>query len=171
VSAPAIRIPWELSIDHRWAAESLVAAAGARVTGDSGPELVLDRDDLDLAFRHLARVEELPGATTDQHGRFPASSSCLKAGEAPVDALVPRVAAAIRKAGVEPAPVWPGGARFFVALTHDIDTPWRWTRTGVRGAASRLKHAVAAHRIREAVLETRGLLRVPAHKLRGTDPN
>ncbi len=73
MSAPAIRIPWELSIEHRWAAESLAAAAGARVTGDTGPELVLDRDDLDLAFRHLARVEEGPDAKLDEHGRFPAS--------------------------------------------------------------------------------------------------
>jgi hypothetical protein len=171
VSAPAIRIPWELSIEHRWAAETLAAAAGARVTGDTGPELTLDHADLDLAFRHLARVEELPGAVTDSHGRFPGSASCLRRGEAPVDALVPKVADAIRKAGVEPAPLWPGDARFFVALTHDIDTPWRWTRTGIRGAASRLKHAVGEHRIREALLEARGLARVPLHRLRGSDPN
>jgi hypothetical protein len=171
VSAPAIRIPWELSIERRWAAETLAAAAGARVTGDTGPELTLDADDLDLAFRHLARVEELPGAVTDEHGRFPGRSSCLRPGEAPVDRLIPRVAKAIRKAGVEPAPLWPGGARFFVALTHDIDTPWRWTRTGLRGAASRLKHAVGEHRLREALLETRGLARVPLHRVRGSDPN
>jgi hypothetical protein len=171
VSAPTIRIPWELSIEHRWVAESLAAAAGARVTGDAGPELILEHEDLDLAFRHLARVEELPGASADEHGRFPGSSSCLRRGEAPVDALVPKVAAAIRKGGVDPAPIWPGGARFFVVLSHDIDTPWRWTSTGLRGAASRLKHAAEGGRVREALLEARGLARVPVHKLRGTDPN
>jgi hypothetical protein len=172
VSAPSIRIPWELSIQHRWAAESLAAAAGARVTADSGPELILDPADLDLAFRHLARVEELPGgAVRDSHGRFPGSSSGLRRGEAPVDALVPTVAAAIRKLGVEPAPHWPGGARFFVALTHDIDTPWRWTPTGIRGAASRLKQALTRGRVRSALLEARGLARVPLHRLRGSDPN
>jgi len=171
VSAPAIRIPWELSIEHRWAAESLAAAAGARVSGETGPELVLDRDDLDLAFRHLARVEEGPGATTDEHGRFPAASSSLRRHEAPVDALLPKVADALRKIGAEPAPVWPGGARFFVVLTHDIDTPWRWTRQGLRGAASRLKHAVGDLRIGDALCDARGLALVPVHRVRGSDPN
>lgn len=171
MSAPFIRIPWELSIEHRWAAETLAAAAGARVTGDTGPELVLERDDLDLAFRHLARVEEDAGAPTDSHGRFPATASILKPGAAPVDELLPKVAKAIRRAGVEPAPHWPGGARFFVVLTHDIDTPWRWTSTGLRGAASRLKHAVGEHRLRAALLEARGLARAPLHRLRGSDPN
>ena len=36
--------------------------------------------------------------------------------------------AALRAAASSPAPRYPGGARFAVALTHDIDTPWRWTR-------------------------------------------
>jgi hypothetical protein len=171
VSAPAIRIPWELSIERRWAAESLAAAAGARVTADTGPELALEGDDLDLAFRHLARVEEGAGAKTDEHGRFPASSSCLRRREAPVDALLPTVTAALRKIGAEPAPLWPGGARFFVALTHDIDTPWRWTRQGMRGAASRLKHALGDLRLRDALLDARGLARMPLHKVRRSDPN
>jgi hypothetical protein len=171
VPAPPVRIPWELSIEHRWVAESLAAAAGARVTADSGPELALDAADLDLAFRHLARVEEGAGAVTDEHGRFPASSSSLRRGEAPVDALLPKVADAIRKSGATPAPVWPGGARFFVVLTHDIDTPWRWTRQGLRGAASRLKHAAGDLRVRDAMRDARGLARMPLHKLRRSDPN
>ncbi|HEY1479884.1 MAG TPA: polysaccharide deacetylase family protein, partial [Gaiellales bacterium] len=171
MSAPAIRLRWELSAEHRFAAESLAAAAGARVTADAGPEVELDPADLDLAFRHLARVEEGPGAELDAHGRFPAASSCLRSGEAPVDALVPRVAAVLRARGVELAPVWPGGARFFVALTHDIDTPWRWTSTGLRGAASRLKRSLQAGRLVDASVEARGLARAPLHRLRGTDPN
>ena len=35
-------------------------------------------------------------------------------------------------------PRW-GGARFAVALTHDVDVPWKWTRLGVKGAAARAK--------------------------------
>ena len=65
--APAIRLPWELSIERRWVAESLVAAAGAQVTPDAGPEVTLDGDHLDAVFRHLARVEEAPGSATDAH--------------------------------------------------------------------------------------------------------
>ena len=171
MSAPPVRLPWELSIEHRWVAETLAAAAGARVTADTGPELDLDHADLDVAFHHLARVEEGAGAAMDEHGRFLGRASSLRRNEAPVDALLPQVAAAIRKAGAEPAPLWPDGARFFVALTHDIDTPWRWTRQGVRGAASRLKHAVSDVRIGDAMRDARGLARLPLHKLRKTDPN
>jgi hypothetical protein len=171
MSSPAIRLPWELSAERRFAAESLVAAAGARVTADSGPELDLDAADLDLAFHHLARVEEAPGSDADEHGRFSATASSLGPGEAPVDDLVPRIAAAVRTAGVEPTPIWPGGARFYVALTHDIDTPWRWTRSGLRGAASRLKRAARGGHLLDASVEVRGLARAPLHRLRGTDPN
>lgn len=171
MSAPPVRLPWELSIEHRWVAETLAAAAGARVTADTGPELDLDHADLDVAFHHLARVEEGAGAAMDEHGRFLGRASSLRRNEAPVDALLPQVAAAIRKAGAEPAPLWPDGARFFVALTHDIDTPWRWTRQGVRGAASRLKHAVSDVRIGDAMRDARGLARLPLHKVRKTDPN
>jgi hypothetical protein len=171
VSAPAIRLPWELSIERRWAAESIVAAAGARVTPDAGPEITLDGAKLDTAFRHLSRLEEAPGSATDAHGRFPASASCLAPGDAPVDDLVSEVSSAIGEAGVTPAPVWPGGARFFVVLTHDIDTPWRWTRSGLRGAASRLRHAVAEGRVADAAVEASGLALAPLHRVRGTDPN
>jgi hypothetical protein len=169
--SPTIRLPWELSPEHRFAAEALVAAAGARVTADSGPEIALETADLDVAFHHLARLEEGPDSETDAHGRFPGSASELRRGATPVDDLVPKAAAAIRAGGVEPRPVWPGGARFFVALTHDIDTPWRWTSTGLRGAASRLKRAVSTGHLVSATVEARGLARAPLHRLRGTDPN
>jgi hypothetical protein len=171
VTAAAIRLPWELSAERRWVAESLAAAAGARVTADRGPEVLFDPDDLDLAFGHLARVEEGPGSTADAHGRFPGAASVLAKGKAPVDDLVLRFAAAIRAAGVEPTPAWPGGARFYVALTHDIDTPWRWTGPALKGAASRLKRAVGSRRVGDATVEARGLALAPVHRLRKTDPN
>ncbi|MGH3008608.1 MAG: polysaccharide deacetylase family protein [Gaiellaceae bacterium] len=112
-----------------------------------------DGDWLARAFFHLARVEEIDGPR-DERGRFPAAASCL-------DPLHPPLERLRRELGIEPPRY--GGARFAVALTHDVDTPWKWTRTGIRGAAARLK-AGALH-------EARGLARVPMHKLRGTDPN
>jgi peptidoglycan/xylan/chitin deacetylase (PgdA/CDA1 family) len=118
-------------------------------------------DDLAAGFFHLARVEER-GAEVDRHGRFLAASSCLDPLDPPLERLR-------RELGAEPPSY--RGARFAVALTHDVDVPWRWTRIGVRGAAARLKGHALARRVEPALHEARGLARVPLHKLRGTDPN
>jgi hypothetical protein len=118
-------------------------------------------DDVAAAFFHLARVEELRGPR-DEHGRFRAEWSCLDPLDPPLERLR-------RELGLDP-PSW-GGARFAVALTHDVDTPWRWTRGGLRGAASRLKRHALARRFAPAVREARGLAAAPWHRLRGTDPN
>jgi peptidoglycan/xylan/chitin deacetylase (PgdA/CDA1 family) len=120
-----------------------------------------DGDDLAAGFFHLARVEER-GAEVDRHGRFLAASSCLDPLDPPLERLR-------RELGAEPPSY--RGARFAVALTHDVDVPWRWTRIGVRGAAARLKGHALARRVEPALHEARGLARVPLHKLRGTDPN
>ena len=172
MSAPAIRIPWELSIERRWAAESLAAAAGARVTADTGPELALERDDLDLAFRHLARVEEGAGAKTDEHGRFPASSSCLRRREAPVDALLPTVTARAaqdrRRARAALARrcalLRRADARHRHALALDA-SGHAWRRRA--GSSTRCGDL----RLRDALLDARGLARMPLHKMRRSDPN
>jgi peptidoglycan/xylan/chitin deacetylase (PgdA/CDA1 family) len=118
-------------------------------------------DELAEAFFHLARVEER-GARRDEQGRFRAAWSCLDPLDPPLERLR-------RRLGVGP-PRW-AGARFAVALTHDVDTPWRWTRSGLRGGASRLKGHVLAGRTGSALREGRGLAQVPIHLLRGTDPN
>jgi peptidoglycan/xylan/chitin deacetylase (PgdA/CDA1 family) len=57
-----------------------------------------------------------------------------------------------------------------VALTHDVDTPWKWTRRGVIGAAARVKADVRARRFRPALREGRGLAAAPLHRLRRSDP-
>jgi peptidoglycan/xylan/chitin deacetylase (PgdA/CDA1 family) len=123
-------------------------------------------DDLAEAFFHLARVEELGAggqpAPRDQHGRFPGSATSLDPEDPPLERLR-------RKLGVEP-PRW-AGARFAVCLTHDVDTPWRWTGVGVRGAAARLRDHARAGRSGPALREARALAGVPLHKLRGSDPN
>ncbi len=120
-----------------------------------------DGDDLAEAFFHLARVEERTGPR-DRHGRFSASSSCLDPLDPPLERLR-------RKLGLEP-PRW-AGARFAIALTHDVDTPWRWTRIGILGSAARLKGHALAGRPGAALREARALSAVPVHKLRRTDPN
>jgi peptidoglycan/xylan/chitin deacetylase (PgdA/CDA1 family) len=118
-------------------------------------------DELAEAFFHLARIEELDGAR-DEHGRFASSSSSLDPLDPPLERLRARL-------GLEP-PRW-RGARFAVALTHDVDVPWRWTRLAVRGTAARLRSHALARRRSAAVREARALAGWPLHKLRGTDPN
>ena len=126
--------------------------------------------DLDAAAATLARTEELGGAA-DEHGRFPASASALAAGAAPLDEIVLALREAAEAAGVEPAPDYPGDARFAVALTHDIDTPWRWSRRGLLGAAARLKSALVGGDSEAMRVEAAGLALAPLHRLRGSDPN
>src|SRR2546426_4068272 len=104
-------------------------------------------DDVAEGFFHLARVEEKKGGPRDEHGRFRAEWSCL-------DPLDPPLARLRRKLGVEP--LRSDGARFVVALTHDVDSPWRWTRAGLRGAASRLKQNVRGARLGPAGREAAG---------------
>src|SRR5262249_15039439 len=60
---------------------------------------------------------------------------------------------------------------FAVALTHDVDNPWRWTRIGLRGSAARLKQNVLGIRFGPTVREATALAAAPVHRLRGTDPN
>jgi peptidoglycan/xylan/chitin deacetylase (PgdA/CDA1 family) len=117
-------------------------------------------DDLAEAFFHLARVEERNGAR-DEHDRFRAESSCLDPLDPPLERLR-------RKLGVE-APRW-SDARFAVALTHDVDVPWKWTRKGVKGAAARAKSDLSKGRARSGLRELRGLAGAAVHKVTGTDP-
>ncbi|HXV33324.1 MAG TPA: hypothetical protein VD769_04880 [Gaiellaceae bacterium] len=135
----------------------LHAEAWARVERGERPE----GDELAEAFWHLARLEER-NAERDRHGRFPAAATALDPLDPPLERLRARL-------GLEP-PRW-RGARFAVALTHDVDRPWRWTRRGLRNAAGRLRARVLAGAGREALREARGLAAVPVHRLRGTDPN
>ena len=126
--------------EHRWVLESIGADDG-------------DADDLERAFFQLARLEER-GGPRDRHGRFPSSASALD----PLDPPLERLRAEL---GVDDAG-WCGG-RFAVALTHDVDVVWRWTRRGVKGALWRARRGEAR--------QLADLARAPLHKLRGTDPS
>jgi peptidoglycan/xylan/chitin deacetylase (PgdA/CDA1 family) len=138
----------------RWVLDS-VGAHDVPVE-DAPGELVAD------AFAHLARVEERVGPR-DAHDRFPAEASSLDLLDPPLERLR-------RDLGIE-APRW-FGARFAVALTHDVDVPWRWSGArAVKGTAARLKAALVSRRSRAAAQEGRALAGLPGHKLRRTDPN
>ncbi|MEZ5100652.1 MAG: polysaccharide deacetylase family protein [Thermoleophilia bacterium] len=163
-------IPAEVERRARWVLDTL----GARDLGlgDDVPYVEAAWEDVaagrrpqgcDLAdaFFHLSRLEER-GAGRDRHDRFPFAASCLDPLEPPLERLRARL-------GLEP-PRW-AGARFAVALTHDIDVPWRWTRIGVHGSLARLKGSALAGQAAPALREARALGAVPLHKLRGTDPN
>jgi hypothetical protein len=113
-------------------------------------------DDVAAGFFHLARVEEREGPH-DEHGRFRAEWSLLDPLDPPLERLR-------RRLGVP-------DDGFAVALTHDVDTPWRWTRTGLRGAAARLKRNVLQARAVPAIREATALAAAPVHRARGTDPN
>ena len=157
----AVTVPERVERRARWVLDTVGAhhlRLGDDVPYDADAWEAVERgelpgDRLAAAFFHLARVEEL-GGPRDERGRFSAAASCLDPLDPPLERLR-------RELGCEPPRY--GGARFAVALTHDVDTPWRWTRIGIRGAAARARHG--------AWREAGSLARVPLHKLRGTDPN
>jgi hypothetical protein len=113
-------------------------------------------DDVAEGFFHLARIEERNGPR-DEHGRFRAEWSCLDPLDPPLERLR-------RKLGIT-------GDGFTVALTHDVDSPWRWTKIGLRGSAARLKRNVLQARVGPALREATALAGAPLHRARGTDPN
>ena len=114
-------------------------------------------------FWHLARWEERAGSARDERGRFPASAALFDPEEAAADRLVER----FREIAGSPPP-----GPLTVALTHDIDTPVRWSGLrAVAGAAARAKAAATGRRRHDLVRELRGLAELPRHRARGTDPN
>jgi peptidoglycan/xylan/chitin deacetylase (PgdA/CDA1 family) len=113
-------------------------------------------DDLAAGFFHLARVEEREGPR-DEHGRFRAEWSQLDPLDPPLERL--RRSLGLKNDG------------FAIALTHDVDTPWRWTRVGLRGSAARLKRSVLQARAGPALREATAIAAAPVHRVRGTDPN
>ncbi len=125
--------------------------------GDGVADLVMS------AFWHLSRWEERSGSARDERGRFPASAALFDPEQAAADRLVERFR---EMAGARP----PGPLT--VALSHDIDTPWRWSGVrAVSGAAARAKSAALDRRPKELARELRGLAGLPRHRARGTDPN
>ena len=157
-------IPERVERRARWVLDSIGATElgfGDDVPYDAAAWEQVERgecpsDELAAAFFHLSRIEER-NALRDEHGRFRAEWSCLDPLDPPLERLR-------RRLGL-------GDKDFAVALTHDVDAPWRWTRIGVRGAAARLKQNALQGRLAPAVREATALAAAPVHRLRGTDPN
>ena len=158
-------IPGAVERRARWVLDSIGATElgfGDDVPYNEGAWERVDRgelpadDDVAAGFFHLARIEERDGRR-DEHGRFRAEWSMLDPLDPPLERLR-------RSLGLK-------DESFVVALTHDVDTPWRWTPIGLRGAAARLKHNVLHVRAAPAFREATALAAAPVHRVRGTDPN
>jgi len=157
-------IPPEVERRARWVLDSIGATEvgfGDDVSYDAeaweqAGRGELPDDDLAAGFFHLARVEERNGPR-DEHGRFRAEWSRLDPLDPPLERLR-------EKLGLR-------DPSFTVALTHDVDNPWRWTRIGVRGSAARLKRNVLGARLGPAFREATALAAAPVHRVRGSDPN
>src|SRR3954464_12802128 len=158
-------IPAVIERRARWVLDSIGATElgfGDDLPYDAAAWEQIDRGERPVGaepgdgFFHLARVEEL-NSPRDEHGRFRAEWSCLDPLDPPLERLR-------RKLGVR-------GDEFEVALTHDVDTPWRWTRIGLRGAAARVKGNILRGRVAPAFREATALAAAPLHRARGTDPN
>ncbi|HEX3330518.1 MAG TPA: polysaccharide deacetylase family protein [Gaiellales bacterium] len=165
-TAEAVRYGASGGLDVSERAWELFAAgeAFAPALGDDG---LLDfgdgaRDLVASAFWHLSRYEERGGAR-DEHGRFPASAALADPERPAVDSLLRAFRGHVGDRGATP---------FTVALTHDIDIPWRWSRPqALRGAAARARVAARERRKRDVAAEAAGLAAAPIRKLTRTDPN
>ena len=116
------------------------------------------------AFALLACWDERTTGERDRYGRLPYSASVFAANPALriddpavdryVELLRAVLAARLETLGLEPLPaagwMWgaggagggSAGACFAVALTHDLDNLWRWTRRGFAAAGYRTARAV-----------------------------
>jgi peptidoglycan/xylan/chitin deacetylase (PgdA/CDA1 family) len=135
-------------------------SAVAAFPADPGAGFAFPFDLVASAFVLLACWDERTTAARDKFGRLPydasvfAANPSLRIDDPAVDryvellreALAPRLA----ELGLERLPsqgwVWgearPADTRFAVALTHDLDNLWRWTRRGFAAAGYRTARAV-----------------------------
>lgn len=144
-------------------------AAVAAWPADPGAGFAVPFDLVASAFALLACWDEHTTGERDKYGRLPYSASvfaqnpALRIEEPVVDryaellrgALAPRLA----QLGLEPLPpagaAWGARGRFAIALTHDLDNLWRWTRRGFAAAGYRTARA-ARHLQGSAVLREIG---------------
>jgi hypothetical protein len=160
-------------------------AAVAAWPAEPGAGFATPFDLVASAFVLLACWDERTTGERDKYGRLAYAASIFAANpelrieDPAVDryaellrgALAPRLA----ELGLEPLPpagsVWGARGRFAIALTHDLDNLWRWTRRGFAAAGYRTARA-ARHLQGRAVLRELGdgadwLVR---HLPRRTDP-
>jgi len=159
-----------------------VAAFPARQEG-----FALPFDLIAASFFLLAAWDEHTAQARDRFGRLPYAESTFARQvalgeraltEPPVDRYVESLAGLMAdhegEARLTPPTdaQWAAGARFAVALTHDVDEVQRWTARGVRGAVKRVARAARAGDFATAQWEARAVARAFVHDLpRGYDPS
>jgi hypothetical protein len=160
-------------------------AAVAAWPADPGAGFAVPFDLVASAFVLLACWDERATGERDQYGRLPFSASVFAANpelrleDPAVDryaellrgALAPRLAELGHAPLPAPGWAWGPGARFAVALTHDLDNLWRWTRRGFAAAGYRTARALRHGRVRAAGRELGdGADWLVRHLPRRTDP-
>ena len=139
-SLPRSEAAWRY-FERGEAAPPVLRSDGLLDFGDGIDDLVAS------AFWHLSRWEERPGSPRDRHGRFAGTSSLADPERPAVDALLERFREAT---GFDRRP------GFTIVLTHDIDTPRRWTSSrSVVAAGARMKGALFS-RDREPAVQRGG---------------
>ena len=130
-------------------------SAVAAFPADPGAGFAVPFDLVAAAFALLACWDERTTGERDKYGRLPFSASVfaanpeLRLDEPAIDRYVELLRGVLKprlaELGLEPLPapgwMWPG-AQFAVALTHDLDNLWRWTRRGFAAAGYRTARAV-----------------------------
>jgi len=182
-------LPGRAFVGHDGVGGSAVAAFPA----DPGAGFAVPFDLVASAFVLLTCWDEHACRERDRFGRLPYSASVFAANPAlrierpAVDTyveilrsvLVPRLVELAAAPLPEAGWMWgdgglgPGssGARFAVALTHDVDNLWRWTPAGLRGAARAVARALRHGHAGAAVHEVRDVVDwLVIHLPRGTDP-
>ena len=137
------------------------------------------------AFVLLACWDERTSGERDKYGRLPYAASVfaanpeLRIDEPAVDryvellrgALAPRLAELALPPLPAPGSSWGARGRFAVALTHDLDNLWRWTRRGFAAAGYRTARAARHLEGRSVVRELGdGADWLARHSWRRTDP-
>lgn len=172
-----IRVASDEFADLTWGARSGGPAATIALphdpaawdfTWDREPDA--DVDPIAATFWWLARVEErlAPPTAFDEHGRFRHDQSALARRGAPLAAPVDEFARSLD------LDAWavrdPRAPAYRMVVTHDIDVPWRWTRSGRRRAVRLLRDELRAGRVPGAARTLASLLAMTAWRLRGDDP-
>jgi hypothetical protein len=130
-------------------------AAVAAWHADPGAGFAVPFDLIASAFVLLTCWDEHTTTERDKYGRLPYAASVFAANpELHIeDPAVDRYAELLRGAlaprlvelGLEPLPAagsaWGARGRFAIALTHDLDNLWRWTRRGFAAAGYRTARA------------------------------
>jgi hypothetical protein len=99
---------------------------------------VLPVDIIASSFFFLSGWQEITSPIRDKFGRFPYKESIQYKLNFPTFPIINEYMnifldlLRLVEPGITKSPFWPGGKKFVVCLTHDIDEIWRWRRKNYR---------------------------------------